>query len=132
MDNFEIGICIRADSLVPEEVTEWLGVRPTAAFAKGEEYESRAGATMARPWGVWRFALAESSEELRPQELVATFYESIHGWLDRLQKYRGVEGTRVTLYIHWKPEGGSGGYTLGSSELSMLVMSTDEVDFYFS
>jgi len=82
-----IDLCIRGDSLVLDNVSHLLGVKPTSGFEKGDAYvgrEKRGSAIVTvnrvRPFGVWHFCTSEllqsNSVEEHVRLLIDTFSPS--------------------------------------------------------
>lgn len=70
-----IDICIRCDSLVLENISNLLGVKPTSGFEKGESYVGRqkcgseiVNVNRVRPHGVWHFCTSESLRSKNVEE----------------------------------------------------------------
>lgn len=131
-DVVRVGLGIRGKHLDPTSVTDALGVEPTTARVAGEEYRSKAGMVLKRPWGQWVFEVMREGKELNLEPVVADFLSRVEPVVARLVQFKNDPELRVSVYIHWEPFGGSGGYTLPAKHVASLMSLGNEADFYFS
>ncbi len=48
-----VNFSLRSEALVPAEITKQMGIEPSHAFMKGDEFDSRSGKHR-HPWGIWQ------------------------------------------------------------------------------
>lgn len=126
----KVSFGIRGDSLMPQQVSLHLGLQPSFASAKGDEYLSVDGIRK-RPWGVW---------QLRSESSVSStnIGDHVHFVLDKLEAKRDI----VQLYLHDRTrnvdiriicdvDDGAGGYTLPSRDIVRLAALCNEFNFSF-
>lgn len=53
LPKISVNFGLRSDTLVPDEITKLIGTKPTYAFMKGDEFDSRSG-RHERLWGIWQ------------------------------------------------------------------------------
>ena len=79
------------DSLVPEEITELLLCKPSAAYAKGDKRKIKAtGRTVTYPRGAWRLQATEAEpENLNEQiaEIIGKLNPDLSVWKQLSEKY---------------------------------------------
>ena len=131
MDKLSVDVGLRGSELDVDLVSSELGVLPTRMFRTGEEYQSRSGKVMIRPWSVWAFGEVHQGESLNVENILRSFVERTKLWLPKLRSFSS-EGIRCSAAIHWEPDDGAGGYSIDSKSLIQLVSAVNEVDFYFS
>ena len=132
-DGTEVSVtfAIRGDALVPASISTILGLEPSWSHAKGERYQSRAGVELARSSGVWSYS-SEGKVDTREAESHAEFIlRALSPKKRAITRYLEDPLFRVSIGIWWRPDGGSGGYTMTSESLSRLAEYCNELDFYF-
>jgi hypothetical protein len=122
---------IIGSKIVPNEITKALGVEPTRAFAKGENYQSKRVGIRQRPIGHWSVSteglVDSTSVECHALKLLELFdIES-----DALKALQGNEDYRISVVVWWEALEGHGGYTLSSETLRRLTCLCTDIDFQF-
>jgi len=79
-----IDICVRSDILLLDDVSGWLGVKPTSGFEKGDAYVGRekrgsdiVTVDRVRPFGVWHFCTSKLSRSNSVEEHAKLFIDSL-------------------------------------------------------
>jgi hypothetical protein len=123
---------IVGDEIVPAEITEHIGIQPTRAFSKGEEYEvKRVGLIRYRPVGHWSISseglLASTSTEVHAKWLL----DKLESKIDKIEKYKNDPKIRTSLVFWWEAFEEHGGFTLSSDTLGRLCRLCNDIDFVF-
>jgi hypothetical protein len=118
---------IRAEKLVPAQITAAIDVVPTKAWAKGDAFKTRTGIHQ-RPWGVWslRSETKVTAERLEPH--IQYILDIIEPKSSALTKYLQDPDYLVQVYIWYV---GEVGFTLPSELLARLCAICKLVNFSF-
>jgi hypothetical protein len=121
---------VRGDSLIPADLTSQLGIQPSHAFAKGEEYASKAG-TRKRPWGVWQLRSEASVSSSNIENHARFILEQLEPKRSIIMKYLESDEFYVDLRIWCEPEAGIASFGISSSILARLAAMCKEFNFSF-
>lgn len=132
---------LKGDTLSPAQVTQSLGITPSRAFAKGEQYTSKEfdGGTKrpiprigTRPWGVWAVETKGmvSSTDVEDHaifllNILEPKAEQIQSYLERSDEYS------VSFYVEWITCDSEGGYELSGATLARMSRLCHYVQFAF-
>ena len=124
---FSISLIVRADDLVPEDITRLFLVEPTRLQVKGLPVSERAGAPIAR-FGFWTVSL--TSQETDEWDVS----EAIRLLISRFPKESGVwkllpAGAEVRLSIGLHLETTNQGFSLPSDVLQFAADRNINIDF---
>ena len=98
---------IRSNTLIPQEVSYNLGVKPTKAWAKGERYLSKAFDPQTkkissiwhlRPWGMWHLDTKNTLPDKKVEKHILYLLSIIEPKIDNLDYY-----LKHSLVIQPKP-----------------------------
>jgi hypothetical protein len=127
-----IDFAIRSHILRRSDITGLLGIEPTRAFEKDEEYEGleKVGEDFRpilrrRPWGVWHFETAQFVQRATPIEVHAQFLlAKIEPANAAIEKLLADMNYRVLVTIWYV---GPGGFGLSSSTVMRLAALSHEI-----
>ena len=126
-----ISFSISGTDVEPDKISEVLGLAPSHSHCRGDVYESRSGKTLERYNSVWAFSSEGKVSEQDPNAHADYVLMNLEPLKERIARYVGNEGVRVSIGIWWKPDGGSGGYTITGDRMARLAQLADELDLYF-
>ena len=132
---------LRADTLSPTQVTQSLGIIPSRAYAKGEQYASKAFDTKTQkpiprigtyPWGVWAVETRNVVSSSNVEDHVIFLLDILEPKAEKIQPYlvRSNEYS-VRFYMEWITRGGEGGYDLFGTTLARMSRLCHYVQFAF-
>jgi hypothetical protein len=119
---------IRGDSLVPEEVSLFLGLRASHAFAKGDEYHSVAG-NRKRPWGVWQLRSELSVNSLNVADHARFLLDQLEPKREIIKRYIESKDFYVDIRIWCESYTETTSYTISSDILARLATLCEEFNF---
>jgi len=119
-----ISVGVKADTLLPTEVTRIVGVNPTRAFRRGELSGNH---TVPAPWGVWALEITSDDIAAAAVEILSILEPRV----ELLREAAFACDGELTVGIFWQPEGGQGGYSLSSDVVQRLSKLGTRIDFYF-
>ena len=108
---------IIGDALIPEEVTNLLGVEPTEAQHKGQELRGSTGISRTARFGMWRLRATETTPgdlDAQVQEILAHLTNDIGIWNQLASQYE------IDLYCGWFMEKENEGLGISASTLREL------------
>jgi Domain of unknown function (DUF4279) len=124
---FSVSLTIRADNLVPDDVTRLLSVQPTHSQIKGSPLSARAGATIAK-FGSWTVKLA--STEIDEWDVT----EAVRTLVARFPQMPGVwkllppgAQTRLSLGLHLETR--NQGFSIPADILQFAADRNIDIDF---
>ena len=119
---------LRADELVPAEVTALLGIAPTAAWARGDVFTNRTG-PHEQPWGIWRVdSRKEGVQAAELEHHIRYLLERLEPRRASLARFLRDPKYLVQTYLWYV---GTGGFTLSSSLLGRLCTICNLVNLSF-
>jgi hypothetical protein len=126
----KVSFGMRSDLLKPEEITASLGICPSHAFAKGDEYSSYSG-TRKRPTGVWQLRSedAVSSSDLKDHLLY--ILGILEPRRDLIQSYINDRNYYVDIRIWWEGSNAIGSFTVSSDIFARLASLCKEFNCSF-
>lgn len=109
---------ISGDDLIPDEVTELLGCKPSFAQAKGQELVSeKTGNTRTARFGMWRL----EAEQRVPEDLDGQISEILSQLNDSQSVWKGIsERFDVNLFVGFFMENGNEGCCISSESALKL------------
>jgi hypothetical protein len=122
---------IAGDGVDPDIVTRDIGIEPTRAFRKGEEYVSRGGGILSRPIGVWRFSSEREVNSTSTEEHAKHILDKLEPRVGAIAQYMRSPEIRTVIAVWFEARDGHGGYTLKASTLSRLCRLCNDIDFYY-
>ena len=118
--------------IVPDEITEHIGIEPTRSFYKGEEYESKSkGSILQRPTGHWSLSSEGQLESTSPEAHARWILDKLGSKKEQIEKYIKDPEIRTSFVFWWEAYDGHGGYTLSSETMSQLCRLCNDIDFQF-
>ncbi len=132
---------LRADTLFPDQVTQSLGITPSRAFAKGEQYAGNAFDTETRslvprigtrPWGVWAVETKDMISSINVEDHAIFLLNILEPKMEQIQTYleRSNEYS-VRFYVEWITRGREGAYDISSTTLARMSRLCHYVQFAF-
>jgi hypothetical protein len=121
---------LTADSIVPDEVTQDIGMTPSRAFAKGEHYEIR-GTRGQRPIGHWSLNSGGAIESTSTQKHANYILEQLEPRAEAIEKYLTDPDVHVSVVFWWETSDGHGGFYLRSDTLERLCRLCNDVSYHF-
>lgn len=121
---------IRGDSLVPEEISSLLGMQPSHAFARGDEYHSVTG-TRKHPWGVWQLRSETSISSLDVEDHAQFILGQLEPKREIIDRYVENREFYVDVRIWCESDAETIGYTVSSSTIARLAVLCNEFNFSF-
>jgi hypothetical protein len=122
---------IRAEDLLPDQITQALGVQPTNSWSKGTVVHARSGSRQ-RPWGIWSLDTenAVSSSEL--EDHLVYLLNVLEARRDALDQYLRNPDYSVAIYLWYVGESGADGFTLTSDVLNRACRLCNLINVTFS
>ncbi len=130
----------RSDGLNPTALTTELGIQPSRAWAKDEDYlstmynpetKSTSKAWRKRPSGIW----AVDTKSLATKDVEEHFiylFERLEPRSDVIHRYlEDVPTTAVRFYIWWEPFDGHGSYSLSKKIIERALALCQYIEFGF-
>ena len=115
----------------PKEITSVLGVEPSRAFSRGEEYQTKRSGIRKRPIGHWSVStekiVQSTSIELHTLKLLEIFEHA----RTALKELQGSEDRRISVVLWWEGHEGHGGFTISSDTFQRLSAVCEDIDFHF-
>jgi hypothetical protein len=136
----EVCFTIRSDDLQPSVVTAELGIQPSWAFSKGENYSARRirpetkeiiDVQGQRPWGVWAMDTKSLDKDVHNHILyLINMLEPKRGELERYLRQK--DNFQIGFSIQWSPvEGNFGSYEINSEILIRMSRLSHYIEFSF-
>jgi len=132
---------IRSNTLIPQEVSYNLGVKPTKAWAKGERYLSKAFDPQTkkissiwhlRPWGMWHLDTKNTLPDKKVEKHILYLLSIIEPKKDNLDYYlKRKDEYSISVYIHWEPVDDCGSYEINSNVLWRMSSLCHYIEFMF-
>jgi hypothetical protein len=119
-----VSVGFKAESLRVAEITRLVGLQPSRSYEKGD-LSARTRTPM--PWGMWAIEFETDDVESAAKRLLDVLGQK----RDAIVEAARQTGATVSVGIWWEPEGGQGGFTLGSETLKQLSELGERVNFYF-
>jgi len=122
---------IIGDELDPDEVTSTLGIQPSEAFAKGQDYQIRDVGIRKRYIGHWSissksFVISSSTEE-HAKFLVSLLEPKV----DAIVEYIKDPIFLTSIVFWWETNIGHGGFSLRRETMDKLCGYCENIDFHF-
>jgi hypothetical protein len=115
-----VSVGFKAESLRVAEITRLVGLQPSRSYEKGDTRTPM-------PWGMWAIEFEADNVESAAKRLLDVLGQK----RDAIVEAARQTGATVSVGIWWEPEGGQGGFTIGSETLKQLSELGERVDFYF-
>lgn len=123
-DNYEtcfrtyVTLRIYCDNLLPDELTEYLGIQPTKTQTKGQKANLNSSELIKQNgWFLTTKDILKSKDSRRHIDYLADKLLPIKNKLNSLI----LEGTKVDISCFWQSESGQGGPTFSQQQLSKLA-----------
>jgi hypothetical protein len=111
-----VQLSMRSDALDPDEVTRTLGVSPTWAFRKGDEFRSQ-GRVRLRPWGVWAVSSEQRVDSPKLEDHIRYLLQLFEGKTESVRQIKSRAGFSVQVYL-WHV--GYGAFSVSSDLLERI------------
>ena len=118
---------VRADKLIPAEVSASLGLAPSKAWAKGDAFSTRTGPAR-QPWGIWSLTTRGILESGNLEDHILYVLERLEPRRQQLARYLDDPDYLTQVYLWYV---GDLGYTLPSALLSRLCSVCELLNFSF-
>ena len=125
---FSISLRIHGDDLVPEEISEKIGVNPNHAYSKGQLISKDANSKRIQSTGFWEISL--SSKDLDEWDcdiaiayLLRKTVNDLEIWKDITNKYK------ADVFVGIGISGGNKGFVLGVGTITLLQERNLSVGF---
>src|SRR4051794_18626655 len=105
---------IRSDHLNPAAITAGLGIAPSRAWAKDEEYLSFSGPHQ-HPWGMWHLSTEGTVTSRSPEQQALYLLELLEPKVDFLQRFLKDSDYLVVVQFWWESRDNIGGFSLSSA-----------------
>jgi hypothetical protein len=135
----DFSIC--SDILIPQEITNRLGILPTRTWAKGDRYEGRGRDPRTkkfykewreRPSGIWGLDTESSVKELRVEKHILFLLNLLEPSEKQIEYYlQQRENYRISFLIHWQPYGDWGSYVVDNNILQRMSALCHYIEFEF-
>lgn len=122
---------IGGDNVVPSEVTNFIGINPSRAFAKGEEYITKRGKTRQRPIGHWSISSEMAVQSTSPEKHAKFLLDLLEPKTDKILRFVEDKNYRVSFVFWWEAMDEHGGFTLSSDTIGRLCQLCNDVDYQF-
>lgn len=119
---------IRSDRLDPAAVTAGLGIGPSRAWAKDEEYLSKVGPRR-RPWGMWHLSTEGSVTSRSPEQQALYLLELLEPRVDFLRRFVEDSDYLVVVKFWWESRDNIGGFELSSGTVGRLAAISNFIGF---
>lgn len=136
-----VDFSIHSDVLDPKAITNLLGIQPSRAWAKGEQYLGKmfAPATkqVTQVWrprysGIWAIESEGMVESKRVEAHALYLLNLLEPAQEQLKHFLNLpEAYTVRFYIRWEPKDGHGSYELSSGTLSKMAALCHYTEFSF-
>ncbi len=136
-----VSFAIRSDVLDPKAITNLLGIQPSRAWAKGEQYLGKvfdpATKQVTQVWrprysGIWAIESKGMVESKRAEAHALYLLNLLEPAQEQLKHFLNLPETyTVRFYIRWEPKSGHGSYELSSSTLSKMTALCHYTEFSF-
>jgi hypothetical protein len=124
---FSISLIIRADDLVPEDITRLLLVEPTRTQAKGLPISERAGASIAK-FGSWAVSLTpQETDEWDVSEAIRLLFNRFTRAPDAWKLLPAGVEVRLSIGLHL--ETANRGFSLSSDVLHLIADRNIDIGF---
>src|SRR5438105_1507283 len=98
---------IRGDDLDPAQMSDLLGLQPSHAFSRGEQYESSAG-TRHRPFGVWQLRSDSAITSVELEDHAAFILHHLESRRDLIESFLTQPIYYIEIRIWWEKKKGVG------------------------
>lgn len=119
---------IRSDRLDPAAVTAGLGITPSRAWAKDEEYLTKAG-PLRHPWGMWHLSTAGAVASRIPEQQALYLLGLLEPKVDFLQRFVENADYVVIVSFWWESRDNIGRFELSSGTLARLAALSNYLGF---
>src|SRR5262245_19014405 len=119
---------IRSDYLDPVSVTAGLGIAPSRAWAKDEEFLSKAG-PLRRPWGMWHLSTEGSVTSRSPEQQALYLLALLEPKVDFLRRFLDDSDYLVLVKFWWESRDNIGGVELSSRTIARLTGISNFIGF---
>jgi hypothetical protein len=90
---------VQGDDLLPQSITEQLGISPGHAYAMGEEWTTGQGAIRLRPTGLWKWGISKEHDDPDLTLIVKNFCQAIAHQAGNIREIPGVERAWIDIFI---------------------------------
>jgi hypothetical protein len=119
---------IRSDHLVPAAVTAGLGITPSRAWAKDEEYLSQTGPHR-RPWGMWHLSTEGTVSSRSPEQQALYLLGLLEPRVDFLRRFLEDSDYLVVVNFWWESLDTIGSFELSSRTIGRLARISNYIGF---
>ena len=119
------------NNIKPTEITNDIGIKPSKAFLKGEEYLTQMGEKRYRPIGHWPITSELIIDLTSTEEHAKYILEKLEPKFENIKKYIKDPNIRTSLIFCWETIDGHGGFSLSSDTLKKLCQLSIDIDFQF-
>lgn len=125
-----ISFGINGEDVDPSSITTLLGIQPTKAFAKGDEFNSRSGSHK-RGFGIWTLSSKGIIDSTSPEAHAKYLLQKLEPRAKEILNLSNEKSSRTYISFWWEAKDGHGGFTLSSPILLRLSELCNDFDFYF-
>jgi hypothetical protein len=119
---------VRSDILDPAAVTAGLGIGPSRAWAKGEEYQSARGRHR-RPWGMWHLSTEGRVASRSPEQQALYLLGLLEPRAGFVRLLLEDPAYLVLVKFWWESRDNIGGFELSSNTARRLAAVTNNIGF---
>jgi len=99
IDKIEISLGFGAENLDPHEVTATIGLSPSHSYKRGDEYQSRGGHMIRRPWGLWQYSTSGRVPSNSVEDHARFLWDQLRTRRAAIEKVRSQPGVYCDLRI---------------------------------
>jgi hypothetical protein len=121
-------VSIRSECRDPAAVTAGLGIAPSQAWAKDEQYLSKAGPRR-RPWGMWHLSTEGRVSSRSPEQQALYLLGLLEPRVDFLRRFVDDPNYLVAVKFWWESRDTIGGFELSSATVGRLTAITNLIGF---
>lgn len=116
-----VAIYLHGDTLEPQGLTEFLGIKPDTSWKSGEERRLGNGTTVSAKTGMWTLSVPFTDDDM--DKILTKLTDALGENFPRISSVPGIESVYADIFVCISQEQSDAGYTLklGNSELSTIA-----------
>jgi hypothetical protein len=127
LPHIDVSFGMRARTLIPREVTKLLGVQPTHAFQRGDEFDSHSGKHR-RDAGVWQLRSEDTVSSANVDEHVRYILDILEPKRNVIEVFLKNPEYYVEVRIHLRPADSSSNFSISSEMLTSLALISQHLN----